>query len=128
MTAALLAALACSNPISETPTLRVSSLGEVQPAGLEVTVTAADLPHPLVFHSGAVNSVYVPPGRARTFNARALDESGRTTHAGAALLDVGREEETVTLVVLRPRIGTEPIALRIGPVNAAAGDAALRSE
>jgi hypothetical protein len=97
---------------------------------LVVTVTAADIPTPLVFNIVASNGVAtgtikVPPGAARTFTVRAYDTGGSITHEGSATIDVvpGNNNPTLT-ISLGPRSGHVPIEVTFGAASVIVSPAA----
>lgn len=85
---------------------------------LVVTVTAADIPTPLVFNLTAVEgtaqgTIRVPPGAARLISVEAFDAEGNITHEGGATVDVRAGMNPPIHVPLRPRAGQVPITVTI---------------
>lgn len=97
---------------------------------LVVTVSAADIPVPLVFNVSVSNgtasgTLHVPPGTARTIVVEAFDQAGDVTHDGTTTVDVARGQNPPVSILLRSRAGQVPIIITIADVTiAVAPDAA----
>jgi hypothetical protein len=86
---------------------------------LSVTVTAADVPVPVVVNldvagGTAAGTVRVPPGPARTFTVRAFDARGVLTHEGARTVDVAPADNAPLALALYPRAGGVPLEVTFG--------------
>lgn len=97
---------------------------------LVVTVSAADLPGPLVFNLEAVDgraegTVRVPPGPARLFTVEAHDASGEITHDGARVVDIAPGVNPPVSIPLTSRSGQVPVTLVIGDWTVLVAPAAL---
>jgi alpha-tubulin suppressor-like RCC1 family protein len=89
---------------------------------LTITVTADDIPTPLVFNLHVANglatgTVNVSPGPARTFTARAFESLGQITHEGSATVDVLRGPNPPLNIPMVPRGGQVPITVTVAEVS-----------
>lgn len=106
----------------ELASIRVTAYTAGTPiASLSVTVTAADIPNPLVFNltvdgvtQTAGGTVKVSPGLDRTFTVEAFDVDGEATHDGTAVLNVKPGNNPPIQITLSPRSGHVPITVSFG--------------
>lgn len=89
---------------------------------LVITVSAADIPVPLVFNltaSGgtASGTLLLPPGQARGIVVQAFDATGLVTHDGGDTVDVVAGPNPPLTIVLLPRGGQQPIVVVIGSIT-----------
>jgi hypothetical protein len=93
---------------------------------LVVTVSAADMPVPLIFNllvpmaAGAgptgiaSGTLRVPPGTGRTFLVQAFDTNGDVTHEGSETVHVVRGPNPPLAITIYPRAGQVPIVVSLG--------------
>jgi hypothetical protein len=109
-----------TRPDGRDATLHVrANVAGTQIGTLVLTVTAMDIPSPLVFNVTVVegiasDTVRVPPGNARTFSIAALDAIGVATHEGSATADVVHGINPPLAITLVSRVGQIPITVAIG--------------
>jgi hypothetical protein len=87
---------------------------------LAVTVTAADIPTPLVFNivqqNGiATGTLRVSPGSARLITVQAFDDLGHLTHEGSKTIDVVPGPNPPVSIAVISRAGEVPITATLGP-------------
>lgn len=86
---------------------------------LVVTVTAPDIPTPLVFNFQVVEgtaqgTLRLPPGQDRLISVEAFDEEGEVTHEGSATVSVNAGMNNAVIIPLRPRAGQVPVIMSMG--------------
>ena len=127
---ALVAAGACGSgdrigPSADGDVAKLRVMAEVVGTPVDrmvATVSAADIPLPLVFNLPVVDGVAtgtlrITPGAARTITLQAFESSGEITHEGSATIDVrGGQNPPVTIAML-PRSGQVPITATIASVS-----------
>jgi alpha-tubulin suppressor-like RCC1 family protein len=135
---ALLLLAACSDqpigPAGERVPLRVTANVSGTTIGtLVVTVSAADIPSPLVFNlqiagGVAAGTLHVPPGTRRTFAAQAFDAAGEVTHEGSVVADVLRGPNPPRSITLLPVTGGVPVTVSFGSVSVVVTPAQVQLE
>lgn len=86
------------------------------------TVSAGDIPTPLVFNLPVVDGVAtgtlrITPGTARTITLQAFESSGEITHEGSATIDVHAGQNPPVTIAMLPRSGQVPITATIASVS-----------
>jgi hypothetical protein len=86
---------------------------------LVVTVTAPDIPVPLVFNFQVVEgtaqgTLKLPPGQDRLISVEAFDDEGEVTHEGSATVSVNAGMNNAVIIPLRPRAGQVPVVMSMG--------------
>ncbi len=99
-----------------------ASVGDEPIDRLAVTVTADDIPVPLVFNLDiadgvALGTLRLPPGSARTILVEAFDVAGTVTHDGSVTIDVQRGQNPPVRIALLPRAGDTPIEVTLAEVT-----------
>lgn len=89
---------------------------------LVVTVSGNSIPQSLVFNLPMANgvatgTVAVPPGPARTFNVKAVDEFANVTHEGVVTVDVKPGQNPTITISLIPRPGQMPVSVTIASLT-----------
>jgi hypothetical protein len=91
---------------------------------LVLTVSAADIPAPLVFNleadpatGVAAGTLRIPAGDDRLISAQAFDASAEVTHEGSTTVDVARGTNPPLSLQLLSIAGEQPITLTVGSVR-----------
>jgi TolB protein len=96
--------------------------------GLVVTVTAPDVPTPVVYNLTATNgtasgTIKVPPGVARTITVQAVDARGDVTHEGQRTMDVRTGLNPALAIPLVAKAGQVPVTATLVALRIAAAGA-----
>jgi len=100
--------------------LLISWDAPAEAAALDLTVSAPDLPGPLLVRIEANRSpvtIHVPPGPDRTFAAHIVNALRFTTHAGALTVAVSAENMPALHIPLRAAHGRRELAVRVEPLD-----------
>jgi hypothetical protein len=100
--------------------LLISWDSPAEAAALDLTVSAPDLPGPLLVRIEANRSpvtIHVPPGADRTFAAHVVNALRFTTHAGALTVAVSAENMPALHIPLRAAHGRRELAVRVEPLD-----------
>ena len=90
---------------------------------LVITVSASDIPTPLVFNlpvgTGgiATGTLRLPAGDDRLITVQAFDVAGEVTHEASVTIDVFRGQNEALRLSLTPRDGQLPIDITMGPYS-----------
>lgn len=114
---ALVACAASSSSTSRGVPLLVSWDGVETAAAVELTVSAPDLPIPIVVRlaEGGAAIVHVPPGPDRTISAHAVDALGFVSHAGAVTMTIDERQAPAVRIPLRRGLGFAAFTIHVGP-------------
>jgi len=120
--AAFMTACADARPVEVGEFVLQASVVGTTVSTLIVTVTAADIPTPLVFNihqqnGTATGTLRVPPGDARLITVQAFDNLGQLTHEGSKAIDVVPGQNPAVSIAVISRAGQVPITATLGPVS-----------
>lgn len=96
---------------------------------LVITVSASDIPTPLVFNlpvgtgGVATGTLRLPAGDDRLIVVQAFDVTGEVTHEASVTIDVLRGQNPALRLSLVPRNGQLPIDITMGPYSVVVGPA-----